>query len=105
VQNPAPPRKVDAWTGATQIQCANFGACVAVTRTGAALADNGKGLFDTYPPSAPVAAGTKVIYLGATLFTVYGILADGRVFVLHQNEKQQTVITLIDLSQVKEAAG
>lgn len=105
VQNPAPPRKVDVWTSATQIQCANFGACVALTRSGAALADSGKDLFDTYPPSAPVARGTKVIYLGATLFTVYGILSDGRVFILHQNEKQQTVITLIDLSQVKEAAG
>ncbi len=105
VQNPAPPRKVDAWTGATQIQCANFGACVALMRTGAALTDTGKDLFDTYLPAGTVPRGTKVIYLGATLFTVYGILSDGRVFVLHQDEKQQTVITLIDLSQVKEAAG
>lgn len=102
VQNPPAPVKVDQWTGVSQIQCANFGACVALTRTGAALADTGKDLFDTYLPAGTIPRGTRVIYLGATLFTVYGILSDGRVFVLHQNEKQQTVITLIDLASAKE---
>lgn len=102
VQNPAAPGKVAEWPNVSQIQCANFGACVALTRNGAALAQSGKGLFDTYLPAGTIPPSTKVVYLGATLFTVYGLLSDGRIFVLHRDDKQQTVISLIDLANVKE---